>query len=261
METLQLTRDGAVATVTLNRPGIHNAFHPDLIIELTETFSSLGAEPGVRVVVLAGAGKSFSAGADLNWMRESAGFSEADNEADARRMAALFETIDTCPKPVVARVQGAALGGGVGLVACADIAVAADEAVFGLTEVRLGVAPAVISPFVLRKIGPSEARRWALTGDRFDARTARRLGLVHEVVPLEGLDAAVQIEVGLLLKGGPEAQAEIKRLIRSVAFRDPVEVRDDTAALIARLRAGAEGRAGLAAFLDKHEPSWHGGRP
>jgi len=261
METLQLHRDGAVATVTLNRPEVHNAFHPTLIGELTEAFGELGQTPDVRVVVLAAAGTSFSTGADLNWMRASAGYTEDENEADALRMAALFETIDACPKPVLARVQGAALGGGVGLVACADVAVAAQEVLFGLTEVRLGVAPAVISPFVVGKIGRAEARRWALTGARFDADTARRIGLVHEVVPLEALDAAVATEVDRLLKGGPAAQAEIKRLLRAVAGREPASVRGETAALIARLRASAEGQEGLAAFLEKRVPNWREDRP
>lgn len=256
MKSLRVIRQGVVAHVTLSRPEVHNAFHPLMVEELTEVFSRLAQEAGVRAAVLGAEGKSFSAGADLGWMRESAGYTQEQNEADALRMARMFETIETFPKPLVVRVQGAALGGGVGLVACGDIAVASDSAVFGLTEVRLGIIPAVISPYVVRKIGVSQARRYFLSGERFDASAAQRLGLVHHVVAPEQLDATVLAQLDALLQGGPQAQAEVKDLIRLVAHRDPHALADETARRIARVRVGPEAQEGLKAFFEKRKPRW-----
>jgi methylglutaconyl-CoA hydratase len=200
----------------------------------------------------------FSAGADLEWMRTVAGFTPEENRRDAEGLALLFETIDLAPKPVVARVQGAALGGGCGLVAVADVAVASAEAHFGFTEVRLGLVPAVISPFVLRKIGPSAARELFLTGERFGADKARAIGLVHRVVPASELDSAVDERVRELLQAAPGAVAAAKALVREVAGRAPADVRDLTAACIAERRASGEGQEGLRAFLEKRKPGWSG---
>jgi methylglutaconyl-CoA hydratase len=246
-----------VATVTLNRPELHNAFDDTLIATLTETLAALEADPGARVMVLKANGKSFSAGADLNWMRRVAGYGEAENLADSRALAALMQRLNFLPKPTVAAVQGAAYGGGVGLVAACDIAVAAESAVFALTEVRLGLIPAVISPYVVAAIGERAARRYFLTGERFDAATAAVLGLVHEVVEATTLDEAVGRHVANLMQGGPAAQAAAKKLIRRVG-RGPINAAmiDDTAERIARVRAGEEGREGVAAFLEKRKPAW-----
>jgi methylglutaconyl-CoA hydratase len=256
-EAVRLERDGAVATLVLARPALHNAFDDALIAALTATFVALDADADVRVVVLAAEGRSFSAGADLNWMQRMAAYSEAENLADARALGALMRTLAGLSKPTIARVQGSAFGGGVGLVACCDIAVAVPDAKFALTEVRLGLIPAVISPYVVRAIGERAARRYFLTAERFDAHEAHRLGLVHQVVAADALDAAVDAIVAELLKGGPAALAASKSLIDAVAGR-PVDaaVIDDTAQRIARQRAGAEGREGVTAFLDKRTPSW-----
>lgn len=250
-------RAGGVAWLTLSRPEMHNAFDDRLIVELTAELARLGADPAVRAVVLTGAGRSFSAGADLHWMRRTAGYGEAENLADARALAKLMQTLNELPKPTVARVNGAALGGGAGLVACCDIVVASERAVFGTTEVRLGLIPAVIGPYVLAAIGPRHARRLMLTGERIDAAEAARLGLVHQVVPAEELDAAVGRIVADLLAGGPDAIAAAKGLIRDLALR-PIgpEVIDDTAQRIAALRATPEAREGVGAFLEKRPPNW-----
>jgi len=256
METLRVEHKGFVATVTLARPEVHNAFQPTMIAELTDVFSGLASDDSARVVVLAAEGKSFSAGADLNWMKQSASYTEAENRADAERAAAMFGAINNLPKPLVARVQGAALGGGVGLAACGDVVVASEQAVFGLTEVRLGIIPAVISPYVVAKIGVSQARRFFLSGERFDAHTAKELGLVHEVVAPDRLDDAVQRIVDHMLKGGPNAHREAKALIRAVAGRDPEAVGADTAQRLAQVRAGAEAQEGLSAFFEKRKPDW-----
>ncbi len=206
-------RAKGVVWLTLDRPEIHNAFDDQLIAELTVELAGLGADGAVRVVVLTGAGRSFSAGADLNWMRRTAAYGEADNLADARALAKLMQTLNELPKPTVARVNGAALGGGTGLVACCDIVVASAQATFGTTEVRLGLIPAVIGPYVLAAVGPRQARRLMLTGERISAAEAARVGLVHEVVPPDQLDRAVEHVVGELLQGGPDAIAAAKRLI------------------------------------------------
>jgi methylglutaconyl-CoA hydratase len=256
-DSLLLQRDGAVARLQLNRPQLHNAFDAGLITALTAALDTLGADPGVRVVVLEGNGASFSAGADLNWMRGMAAASEADNRDDALALACLLRTLDTLPKPTIARVHGAAFGGGVGLVAACDIAIGAAEAKFGLTESKLGLLPAVISPYVIAAIGARQARRWFATAEIFDAGEARRIGLLHDVVNATALDTAVQRQVDLLLKAGPIAAASAKALVRDVAAgTDAAAIDQANAALIARLRVSPEGQEGIGAFLEKRKPAW-----
>jgi methylglutaconyl-CoA hydratase len=241
---LRKERDGNVLRITLARPERRNAFDAALIVELTEAFADVG---DARAVVLAGEGQSFCAGADVEWQRSAIDLSLEENVEDALRLYRMCETIDRCDAPVVARVQGHALGGGSGLVACTDIAIAAPDAVFGFSEVKLGIIPAVISPFVLPRIG-EHARRYFLTGERFDAATALRIGLVEEVT--DDIDAAVDRVVGELLSSGPGAVREAKRLVRE---RPAAE---ETAQIAARLRAGEEGQEGLRAFLERREPGW-----
>jgi methylglutaconyl-CoA hydratase len=255
-EVLSTIRDGTVATLTMARPDVHNAFNEHLIGQLREAFDELSDDGSVRVVVLAGEGKSFSAGADLDWMRRAAGFSEKENLRDAGAAAALWRAIAECPKPVVARVHGNAFGGGAGLVSASDIAIASEQAMFGFTEVRLGLVPATVAPHVVEKIGPGWALALFLTGERFDAQRALAIGLVHQVVEASQLDVAVGSVVDALLSGGPEALAACKQLVRLVASANWAEVDDYTAAMIAGARAGAEGREGVAAFLEKRKPSW-----
>ena len=244
MEALRVERDGVILRVTLARPDRRNAFDAALIAELTEAFADVG---DARAVVLAGDGPSFCAGADVEWQRSSIDLSYEENVEDAMRLFRMLETIDACPAPVVCVVQGYALGGGSGLVACADIAVAHAEAVFGFTEVRLGIIPAVISPFVLPKIG-SAARRYFLTGERFGADAALRIGLVHEVA--ENTDETVSSLVSALLSGGPEAVRAAKRLVRE----RPGGI--ETGDIAAERRTSDEGQSGLRAFLEKQTPPW-----
>lgn len=254
---LQIEKTGKVATVRLNRPDKHNAFDEHLIAELTQAFRDLASDAAVRVVVLAANGQSFSAGADLDWMKRMSAMGRADNERDAMALADLMEAIDRCPKPVVGVIQGAAFGGGVGLVACCDIAIATSSASFSLSEVRLGLIPAVISPYVAAAIGPRACRRYFLTAEKFDAATAAKLGLIHRVVEPENLDMAREETIKHLLNGGPAAQVAAKDLIRRVAGA-PIDeaLRRDTAARIADARASAEGKEGIAAFLEKRKPKW-----
>ena len=242
---LRIERDGHVLRITLARPDRRNAFDAALIAELAEAFVDVGR---ARAVVLAGDGPSFCAGADVDWMRSSADLSYEENVADANALRAMLEAIDGCPAPVVARVQGHALGGGAGLVAAADVAVAGSDAAFAFSEVKLGIVPAVISPFALAKIGPGQARRWFVTGERFDAETALRLGLVHEVAA--DLDAAVERVVGELLSAGPRAARWAKRLVRERPDGP------ETARWIAERRTSDEGQEGLRAFLEKRRASW-----
>jgi methylglutaconyl-CoA hydratase len=258
--TVLVSRDGrGVVTVTLNRPALHNAFDEALIQRLIETFETLGADAGCRVLVLAGAGKSFSAGGDLNWMRRMAGYGYAENVADAGELARLMRTLDRLSKPTVARVHGSVFAGGLGLVACCDIAVAEQDTIFCVSEARLGLVPAVISPYLVRAIGARTARRYFLTAERFAAAEALRIGLVHELAPAAELDRSVEAIVAALLEGGPQAQARSKRLIAEVADR-PIEqpVIDLTARAIAEARASGEAREGLAAFFEKRKPRWRG---
>jgi methylglutaconyl-CoA hydratase len=254
------TDDRGIARITLNRPEVHNAFDDDLISRLTQEFRRVGDDDTVRAVVLAANGKSFCAGADLTWMKRMAGYRREENEADATRLAAMMRTLNELPKPVIGLIQGAAFGGGVGLVACCDIAIAVESAVFSLTEVRLGLIPAVISPYVVRAIGGRAARRYFLTAERFDAMQAERLGLVHIVTDGEGLEAAGESVVVAILKCGPRAQAAAKLLVRQV---EAVPMGDDVSALTARaiadIRATPEGREGIAAFLEKRRPNWSRG--
>jgi methylglutaconyl-CoA hydratase len=250
-------REGAVARLRLNRPELHNAFDAMLIAALTGALEAVARDDSVRVVVLEGEGPSFSAGADLNWMRGMASASEAGNRDDALALARLMRTLDELPKPTIASVHGAAFGGGVGLVACCDIAIGTPDAKFGLTESRLGLLPAVISPYVIGAIGARQARRWFATAEIFDAAEAQRIGLLHDVVNSTALDTAVQRQIDLLLKAGPYAAAQAKALVRRVAAQTDRDVLDaDNAALIARLRVSAEGQEGLGAFLDKRKPGW-----
>ena len=246
-----------VATVTLARPEVHNAFDEALIAELTRALKALDADPAVRVVVLCGEGRSFCAGADLTWMQRMAGYDHAANLADAGALAAMLAALDRSTKPTIARVHGAAYGGGVGLVACCDIAVAAEDAVFALSEARLGLIPATIGPYVVAAIGRRAARRYFLTAERFGAADALAIGLVHAVVPAAGLDARVRELADQLLAAGPRAQAESKALIRAVAGR-PIDdtVIADTVEWIAAVRASPEGREGIAAFLARRPPAW-----
>src|ERR671914_469124 len=253
---LRRTEAGPVATVVLARPETRNALNADLIEELTRCFEQISDDDQVRVVVLAGEGRSFCAGADIGYMRETAGLSYEENLEDARRLAMMYWTIDECPKPVVAKVHGIAMGGGAGLLAVADVVVADSETRFAFSEIRLGIAPATISPFVVRKIGVSHARSLFLTGERFDAERAQEIGLVHRVVSSDGLDEAVQEEVGELLEGGPVAQATLKGLLRRLETTEPMEAPGLTARVIPELRTGEEGQEGLAAFLQKREPRW-----
>jgi methylglutaconyl-CoA hydratase len=258
--TVLLSRDGrGVVMVTLNRPALHNAFDDALIQRLIETFETLGTDAGCHVVVLAGAGKSFSAGGDLNWMRRMAGYGYAENVADADELGRLMRTLDRLPKATVARVHGSVFAGGLGLVACCDIAVAEQDTIFCVSETRLGLVPAVISPYLIRAIGARTARRYFLTAERFSAAEALRIGLVHELAPAAELDQKVEAIVAALLEGGSHAQARSKRLISEVADR-PIEqhVIYLTARTIAEARASEEAREGLAAFFEKRKPRWRG---
>jgi methylglutaconyl-CoA hydratase len=245
VSALRIDRDGPVLRVTLARPERRNAFDAAMIAELTAAFADVG---NARVAVLAGEGQSFCAGADVDWQRSAIDLSFDENVADALRLYRMLEAIDSCPTPVVARVQGYVLGGGCGLVSCIDVAVASPDAVFGFSEVKLGIVPAVISPFVLPRIGSAAARRLFLTGERFDAETALRIGLVHELA--DDLDAAVERVVGELLTSGPEATRAAKQLIRD---RPDAEA---AAHLAAKLRTGPQGQEGLRAFLEKRSPAW-----
>jgi len=259
-ETIEIERRGPVAHVWMNRPQVHNAFNAVLIAELDQAWEQLAADDTVRVVVLGGRGKSFSAGADLNWMKEAAGYSEAENLADARRLAGMLLKLAQLPRPTIARVQGAALGGGTGLAAACDICVATERAVFATSEVKFGIIPSAISPYVIRAIGPRQASRYFQSAERIPAARAEALGLVHELSADEaGLDARIDDIVAALLEGGPKAQAAAKSLIVAVT-PEPIgaAVVEDTARRIAGLRATPEAKEGLGAFLDKRPASWVG---
>ena len=256
-QTLEIERQGGVATLWMNRPEVHNAFDETLIAELTAACEALDADTSVRVVVLAGRGKSFSAGADLNWMKRAANNGVAENLQDARALARMLRVLAEMKKPTIARVQGAALGGGTGLTAACDIAIASTQAVFATSEVKFGIIPSAISPYVVRAIGARQSYRYFQSAERIDAQRACALGLVHEVVAPEQLDAKVQEIVAALLQGGPLSQAAAKALIRAVD-NQPIDdaVVEDTAQRIAHLRATPEAKDGIAAFLDKRPPAW-----
>lgn len=256
LERLQVERDGAVVRVWLNRPDVRNAFDGLMVTELRKTLFDLGLEDGVRVIVLGGRGPSFCAGADLQWMRATAAFTREENLREAQALADLFFTVYQSPKPIVACVHGAALGGGSGLVAACDIPVAALGTQFGFTEVRLGLIPAVISPYVLDKIGESAARELFLTGERFEAVKAQEIGLIRAAVPESDLDLVVENRVRELLQAGPRAVAEAKALIREVAYDRIENVQRYTVERIAELRVSSEGQEGMRAFLEKRKPGW-----
>jgi methylglutaconyl-CoA hydratase len=253
---LRRTDEASVATVILARPESRNALNAALIAEIARCFDELADDDNVRVVVLTGEGSSFCAGADIGYMRDTSRFSYEENLEDARRLAGMYRAVDELPKPVVAKVRGGAIGGGAGLVAAADVAVAGEGTRFAFSEVRLGIAPATIAPFVVRKIGLSRARALFLTGERFGTREAREFGLIHDVSPEGDLDARTEDVVSLLLQGGPAAQAAIKGLLRQVAATEPMEALGLMTGLIADLRTGEEGQEGLGAFLQKREPNW-----
>lgn len=262
-ELLRVTREGPVARIELARPDVRNAFNAELIESLRAAFEALAAEPpeALRGVVLRGAGPVFCAGADVSWMRAAIGLSLEENERDAAAMQAMFSAIDVCAVPVIARVQGAALGGGMGLCAVADLVIATEDATFGFTETKLGIIPAVISTFVVPKIGASHARALFLTGERFDAARAMRIGLVHEVVPDESaLDARVEAALGELMGAGPTAVRAAKALVRDLQTLDPKDARRHTVRQIARQRTSAEGQGGLRAFVEKRRSPWRDDR-
>lgn len=256
--TVQVRVDGnGVANITLNRPEVHNAFDDNVIARLTRELRLLSEDDDVRVVVLGARGKSFCAGADVNWMTRMAEFSEAENLADASSLAELLYTLDSLAKPTIALVQGAAMGGGVGLICACDIAIAAQSAFFAISEVRLGLIPSVISPFVINAIGESRSRRYFLTGERINAQEAQRIGLVHDVVPDEALAVRGETFINMLLEGGPKAQTESKALISAVHGK-PIDqaMAVDLAKRIARVRVSEEGQEGMAAFKEKRKPDW-----
>lgn len=256
-DTLTIERAGHLATVTLNRPDVRNAFNEATIAELTQAFSALGADESVRAIVLAANGPAFCAGADLNWMKKMADYTPAENHADAMQLATMLRTIYECPQAVLARVQGDCYAGGMGLVAACDIVVAVDEAQFCLSEVKLGLIPATIAPYVIKAMGEQAARRYFLTAERFTAATALHIGFAHEVVAGAALDATVAEIVQALVNNSPAAVRQAKTLVREVAGR-PVDdaLVDDTAARIAAIRASEQGREGVASFLEKRKPAW-----
>lgn len=259
MKYVHIDRQGDTAYLWLTRPRVHNAFDDQLIAELTRALLRLDDDKAVRAVVLSGEGGTFSAGADLNWMRRMAGASEAENLADSQGLATLMRTLNFLSKPTIARVNGSAYGGGVGLIACCDIAIGIHGAKFSLSEVKLGLVPAVISPYVVAAIGPRQARRLFVSAEIIDSAEAQRIGLLHETVPAEQLDKAVERTLHWLGKGGPVAQHEAKKLALAMSGMTPEwadRIDADNAALIARLRVSDEGQEGLAAFLDKRAPRW-----
>ena len=257
MNTLDIHIEGRVAKVFLNRPEVRNAFHDGVITELAETFTRLGQDPGVRAIVLGGHGKAFCAGADLNWMKSMAGYGWEDNRADATRLAEMLWAIYSCPLPVVGRLHGDCYAGGMGLAACCDVLVAAEGMHFCLSEARLGLLPATISPYVMRAMGEQAARRYFITAERFSAAQAREMGFVHELVAADAMDAKVDEIVALLVANGPAAVKACKRLVQDFAGREITpELRAETARRIADIRASDEGREGVQAFLNKREPAW-----
>ena len=259
-QALRIATANHVATVVLSRPDVRNAFNDEVIAELSQAFIQLGDDPQVRAIVLMAEGPAFCAGADLNWMRRMADYSREENEQDAEKLAFMLRTIYECPKPTIARVQGDVYAGGMGLVACCDMAVSVDTANYCLSEVKLGLIPATIGPYVIRAMGPRASHRYFLTAERFSAQQAQRIGFVHEVVPADQLDATVSTWVQALLAASPNAIKECKKLVQYVADRDITRLLiDHTVKAIADIRASDEGRAGLHAFLNKTVPAWQQG--
>ena len=244
------------ATIQLNRPTVHNAFNPQLMTSLREAFETLSADPQIHCLILTGAGSSFSAGGDLSWMQASQAYSEAENLADAAALDAMFELINTCPKPVIGRINGAALGGGVGLVACCDIAIAVEQARFGFTEVKLGLIPAVIAQYVVPKIGVSQSRALFISGERFTAERAFEIGLIHGITTIEDLDQTVTAIAKRTLSSGPTAITAAKHLIRTIWEQERETARQYAIQAIAQARTQPEGQEGIAAFLEKRQPHW-----
>ena len=255
-ETITCSFEDKIATVTLNRPDVHNAFNEVMIAELTEIFKKIAKDDEVRVVVLTGSGKSFSAGADLNWMKKMVNFSYDQNLDDSLKLAELFYIMYSLPKPTIAKVNGAAIGGGTGLVAVCDIAIASEKAKLSLSEVKLGLVPACISPYVIRKVGEGRCREFFLTGERLTARRAAELGLVNQAVPPEELDQAVQEKAAQLVSSGPEALAMCKKLLKNVPGMEFEKAKTYTADMIASMRISDEGQEGMNAFLEKRKPRW-----
>jgi methylglutaconyl-CoA hydratase len=254
---LKVELDKHVARVTLDRPDVHNAFNEELIKLVTDAFNDLGKREEIRAIILAGNGKSFCAGADLNWMKRMVEYSHEQNVEDARAAARMFLVIAKCPKPVIARIHGAALGGGAGLAAACDIAIAVESVQFGFTEVKLGILPAVISPFVIARVGSARAREFFITGERFLAAVAQNIGLIQHVVAHDvALDALIESKISQILTSAPHAVAAAKELVFGVAARTLETSLDYTAETIARVRAGEEGQAGMKAFLERQKPPW-----
>jgi len=256
LETILYSIENKTARIFLNRPEVHNAFNEVMISELTGVFKQISDDHRVRVVVLSGNGKSFSAGADLNWMKKMINYTYEENLEDSLKLAELFYLMYSLSKPVIARVNGPAIGGGAGLVAVCDIAIASENAKFSLSEVKLGLVPACISPYVIRKVGEGRCREFFLTGERLSARRALEVGLVNQVVPHESLDQAVQQKVDQLLSSGPRALAMCKKLLKNVPGMSFDQAKTYTADMIARMRIGEEGQEGMNAFLEKRKPKW-----
>lgn len=255
-QTIVVSREGSVVRVTLNRPQVHNAFNEAMVRELQQAFESIRRDEGSRVVVLTGEGKSFCAGADLNWMSQVKDYSFEENLKESKHLAELMYAIYALPLPTIARVNGAAIGGGAGLMAACDLAIAAQTAKFSLSEVKLGLVPAVISPYVIRRVGETACREFFLTGERLTAKKALRFGLVNEVVPLEDLDRAVQERVTQLLTSGPKALTTCKEILRRIPSMSFEQAKAYTAEVIASLRVSQEGQEGMSAFLEKRKPRW-----
>ena len=256
-QAIRISAQGGIATVVLSRPDVRNAFNDEVIAELSQAFIQLGDDPQVRAIVLMAEGPAFCAGADLNWMRRMADYSREENEQDAEKLAFMLRTIYECPKPTIARVQGDVYAGGMGLVACCDMAVSVDTANYCLSEVKLGLIPATIGPYAIRAMGPRASHRYFLTAERFSAAEARRIGFVHEVVPADQLDATVSTWVQALLAASPNAIKECKKLVQYVADRDITRLLiDHTVKAIADIRASDEGKEGVQSFLNKRKPAW-----
>ena len=254
--TVRVARDGVVARVTLSRPDVRNAFNDEMLADLLEAFGQIRDDPALRVVVLTGEGNSFCAGADLNWMKRVVNYTYEENYEDSLRLANVLREVYSCPKPVIGRINGPAIGGGTGLVAVCDIAIAADDAFFAFSETKLGLTPATISPYLLKRMGEKNLREFFLTGERFTAARAAEMGLVNAVVPADQLEAAVDAKIKMILTGGPAALAAAKSLIREIGQRSLDENGPYTAEEIARLRMSNEGQEGMNAFLSKRKPRW-----